>query len=206
MPNRIRQSSRTWEDKWDAPDFDPWWQADVLPNEFVAALRKYVPNPDTRILDVGCGDGHLTCLISLMYKATVGVDIAPAAIARANANATRSNAPAKFKVVDISSGGFIADSFDLVIDRGCMHGMTDSDAAHVAGKIARCLGSGGYFLQMHLLGSRGTKITEKYLQALGPQFRLEYSTVTELHMGTKARAVGYFVCANKVAPPTETMT
>lgn len=205
-PDGGRRGSRTWEDKWSDPSFDPWWRTDEVPEEFLSTLRDYAPNSGSRLLDLGCGDGHLTCLLSMTYPNTIGVDIAPAAITLARANAGRLGAPAKFKVRDICKDELPEGTYDLLIDRGCLHVMNAPDAVRTAANIGRWLRPGGYFLQMHLLGANEHAITDQFLRALGPQFNLERTETTELNLRGNSRDVGYFVYLKNDWPANRTMT
>lgn len=186
----------TWQEKWSDPRFDPWWQTDDIPDEFQAALRDYAPDPGSKLLDVGCGAGLMACLLSRTYPDTVGIDIAPAAIARARAHAVSLGAPARFEVADICKEEGPAGPFDVVIERGCLHVMNETEAKRGAGKIGRRVRSGGHFFQMRLLHQADT-IADETLQGLGTDFHLEHATTTEVRTRKRVATLGYFVYAKK---------
>jgi len=86
-----------------------------------------------RVLDVGCGPGHLSIRLAREHGFEVtGVDLDPAMIERARANAERAEADdgdvPSFLVGDVASLPFPNDSFDLVTSTLSMHHWDDPSA------------------------------------------------------------------------------
>jgi SAM-dependent methyltransferase len=99
-----------------------------------------------RVLDVGCGPGHLSIRLAREHGLEVtGLDLDPAMIERARANAERVEADdgdrPSFRVGDVASLPFPDGSFDLVVSTLSMHHWDDPSAG-LAG-IARVLRPGG---------------------------------------------------------------
>src|SRR5262245_707028 len=82
-----------------------------------------------RVLEVGCGPGHLSILLAREHGLEVtGLDLDPAMIDLAKANAERSTKNAdrpSFLVGDVSSMSFPDGSFDLVVSTLSMHHWAD---------------------------------------------------------------------------------
>lgn len=103
--------------------------------------------PDgARLLEVGCGPGHLSLrLASRKGLDVTGLDLDPAMIERARANSDRAgnrgDRRPSFLVGDVASLPFAGDSFDLVVSTLSMHHWADP-AAGVA-EIGRVLRAGG---------------------------------------------------------------
>jgi SAM-dependent methyltransferase len=103
--------------------------------------------PDgARVLEVGCGPGHLTIRLARRHGLEVtGLDLDPAMIARARANADRLGDAAgrrpQFLVGDVASLALADGSFDLVVSTLSMHHWADP-AAGLA-EIGRVLRPGG---------------------------------------------------------------
>lgn len=102
--------------------------------------------PDgARVLEVGCGPGHLSIRLARQHGLDVtGLDLDPAMIERARANAGRlgngkQRRPA-FLVGDVASLAFPDGSFDLVVSTFSMHHWDDKVAG--LGEIARVLRPG----------------------------------------------------------------
>ena len=97
------------------------------------------PKPGERILDVGCGTGHLTEKIAATRAIVVGIDRSPEMIHQA-----RATYPAlRFEVMDAREISF-ADQFEAVFSNATLHWVKEPEKA-VAG-IATALRPGGRFV------------------------------------------------------------
>ena len=90
--------------------------------------------PDcARVLEVGCGPGHLSIRLARQHGLDVtGLDLDPAMIERARANADRSEdgdeRGPSFLVGDVAALPFPDESFDLVVSTMSMHHWADPTA------------------------------------------------------------------------------
>lgn len=92
-----------------------------------------------------CGAGEDTLSWALLGARATGVDIAPARIASARANAARTGRPATFVAADVARLPFTSGSFDLAYtSRGAMVWLGDLD--RWAAEAFRVLAPGGRFL------------------------------------------------------------
>jgi SAM-dependent methyltransferase len=99
-----------------------------------------------RILEVGCGPGHLSIQLARWHGLDVtGIDLDPAMIDQAQANATGSDgidgSRPSFEVGDVAHLVFPDESFDLVISTLSMHHWGDPSAG--LSEVGRVLGPGG---------------------------------------------------------------
>ena len=101
--------------------------------------------PDgARVLEVGCGPGLLSIRLARKHGlAVTGMDLDPAMVERANANAAREGEGPRpaFSVGDAGSLEFPDGSFDLVVSTLSMHHWADPSAG--LAEIARVLRPGG---------------------------------------------------------------
>ncbi|CAI2181937.1 4678_t:CDS:2 [Funneliformis geosporum] len=147
---------------------DPWSPTNYkLHANFVPKLVQHdlltllSPKSHERILDLGCGDGVLTCQIQEMCKECVGIDKSQSMIEEARTNGCKD-----VRVIDcekliewINQEGFI-DYFDAVFSNAALHWMKNQEA--VIEGIAKILKPGGRFVAE--LGSSGNvQIVEKSL-------------------------------------------
>jgi trans-aconitate methyltransferase len=99
-------------------------------------LELLAPQPGERILDLGCGTGHLTAQIAAMGAEVVGIDKSPGMIEEA-----RKNYPhLRFEMADGADFAFDAP-FDAVFSNAALHWMTDPEPVVVC--MARALKPGG---------------------------------------------------------------
>ena len=99
-----------------------------------------------RVLEVGCGPGHLSIMLARRHGLDVtGLDLDPAMIERARANAVRAangggHSPS-FLVGDVASLAFPDASFDVVVSTLSMHHWADATSG--LAEVARVLRPGG---------------------------------------------------------------
>ena len=82
-----------------------------------------------RVIDAGCGTGENVLYLASQGLEVVGVDGAPAAIARARAKAAERGITAGFEVADVLDLHAFDGTFDCGIDSGCFHVFNDGDRA-----------------------------------------------------------------------------
>ena len=117
--------------------------------ERIAANVAAVAPDGARVLEVGCGPGHLSILLARRHGLDVtGLDLDPAMVERARANAARSaqqhGREPSFLVGDVASLAFPDRSFDLVVSTLSMHHWADATAG--LSEIGRVLRPGGLAL------------------------------------------------------------
>jgi trans-aconitate methyltransferase len=168
-------------DRWDSSLYDDRhsfvWKKSADLIELVAIA------PHERVLDLGCGTGHLTAKIADLGADVVGLDSSPSMIAQA-----RQNYP-KLKFVLGDARDFSFESpFDAVFSNAALHWIPEAD--RVIASVARSLKPGGRFgLEM---GGKGniatiTEAIDSVLREMGRQPRNpwyfpsvgEYATLLE---------------------------
>lgn len=101
-------------------------------------------SPGANLLDVGCGPGRLAILLAQRDLHVTGVDLDPAMIERATANAARipdAGRRPSFTVADVASVPLADESQDVVVTTLSMHHWSDPRAG--LAEIARVLRLGG---------------------------------------------------------------
>ncbi len=104
-----------------------------------ALLPLLNPQPGERILDVGCGTGHLTSEIAALGAETLGIDSSPDMVAQARQNYPK----LKFQLADAKSFR-VSEFFDAVFSNAALHWIPD--ARPVVQAVHRALKSGGRFV------------------------------------------------------------
>lgn len=125
------------ESKWDATLYDQkhsfvWKMAGAL-------LDLLEARPGQRILDIGCGTGHLTAQIAGSGAQVLGTDRSPEMIAQARA----AHPSLTFEVADARELQF-TNEFDAVFSNATLHWITQPE--RVAASIARALRPRGRFV------------------------------------------------------------
>lgn len=98
-----------------------------------ATLRELVEGSDRRspgsALDVGCGTGDTSIYLAQHGWHVTGVDFTPKALDKARTKARAAGAAVNFIHADVThlSQAGIRGPFELIVDNGCLHGMSDHD-------------------------------------------------------------------------------
>jgi SAM-dependent methyltransferase len=105
-----------------------------------------------RALDVGCGTGANALWLAEQGFAVLGIDVAAAAIEKAQAKVAGAELNCRFATADFLRDGVSGGPFDLVFDRGCFHVFDEAeDRGRFAERVASLLERDGRWLS--LIGS-----------------------------------------------------
>jgi SAM-dependent methyltransferase len=153
----------------------------------IAADVAAVAPDGARVLEVGCGPGHLSTRLARQHGLKVtGVDLDPVMIARARANAARPGngheRRPSFLIGDAASLAFPDGSFDLVVSTMSMHHWADPTAG--LGEIGRVLRPGARALvwdfrpgaRPHLFGPRHAHMPDPVQHLRGAPLQLVSAT------------------------------
>jgi trans-aconitate methyltransferase len=133
---------------WDAEAYDR--TVSIVTRLGASLLDLLAPGPGLRVLDLGCGTGHLTAEIAAAGADVIGLDAAPSMIARARALYPH----LRFEVA--AGEDFALDApVDAVFSNAALHWMTQPAA--VAACVARALVPGGRFVAE--MGGQGNVAT-----------------------------------------------
>jgi len=151
-------------------------------------VKLLAPRAGERILDLGCGTGHLTAKIADSGATVIGVDSSPEMIAQASAKYPH----IEFTVADARYLPYRGD-LDAVFSNAVLHWIPEAD--RVAESIARALGPGGRFAAEfgrigninHIVAALEASLREvgvKNPEALNPWYYPsigEYASLLERH-------------------------
>jgi ubiquinone/menaquinone biosynthesis C-methylase UbiE len=97
-----------------------------------------------RVIDLGCGTGTNVITLAQHEWQVTGIDFAPRAVELAKRKLQKANITAQVWVGDVTRLVGIDGPFDLALDIGCFHGITDR-TAYLA-SLNRILTPGGHWL------------------------------------------------------------
>jgi SAM-dependent methyltransferase len=104
--------------------------------------------PPEAALDVGCGTGDSSVYLAQHGWHVTGVDFVPKALDKARAKARAAGVPIDFMHADVThlSRAGIDTKFQLIVDNGCLHGMSDDDRNLYVQEIAAAAAPGARLL------------------------------------------------------------
>jgi len=140
------------------------WDTEITPPEVVELIGGG-ELPPGRALDLGCGTGTNTIYLARHGWEAVGVDFAMLAIWRARRKAGRAGLECRFYRADVTDLSFLANRFDLVLDIGCLHSLSQEARLRYAAEVTRLVRPGGLYMlyaftPRHKAGPRGVSPDE----------------------------------------------
>lgn len=125
--------------------FDPPWDTGITPPELMDFIEHHSPG---RALDLGCGTGTNALTLARHGWLVRGVDFVPRAIRAARRKVRRAGYgdQVEFQVADVLRLKIPENTYDLVLDIGCFHGLAGQDIQHYSRLVTRALAPGGSLL------------------------------------------------------------
>lgn len=114
------------------------WEAPT----YAHALYALAPEPGERVLDVGCGPGHLLAMVAPTVRpdgAVYGLDVAPGMLESAARRLAALDASATFCRGDARALPFADGAFDAVVMTETLELFSETDAGTVLAEIRRAL-------------------------------------------------------------------
>ncbi len=108
--------------------------------------RYKTEKPSGRVLDIGCGEGRHTDFFAAAGYEAIGLDYQPGALARAKPLLQKGPSKLHFVLGDVFHLPFTENSFDVLIDYGCLHHVRKRDTDAYLKSVVPLLKPGGYFL------------------------------------------------------------
>jgi SAM-dependent methyltransferase len=125
----------------------PRWDIGRPQKEFVRLVEQ--GEIKGRVLDVGCGTGENTLYLAGLGYEVWGIDIAAAAISKAQAKAeNRGINNVSFQVGDALDLRTLFKSFDTIFDAGLFHVLTDTERLQYANSLKSVLDPKGTFFML----------------------------------------------------------
>ena len=154
----------------------PNWDGDTIPQEIAALSNEN--GIDKRVLDLGCGTGTHSIYLAQQGCTVVGVDFSSKAIALARQKALQTGVNVDFRIGDVTRLDFLNGPFDIVLDVGCFHGLSESERKKYAQNLVHLTHPGSLFLLWAVNGGDHFGIgvnPEAIGQSLSPNFVLSHT-------------------------------
>ncbi len=120
--------------------------------------KDYVPRQG-RVLELGCGEGHLCRLLAGQGYDVTGVDVSGVAIEWAIEKHSGDTWVTYVQADMCQPGVLPGQAFDLIVDGNCLHCILGEDRSAFLGNVHRLLSNRGIFFVSSLCSKRGGPIT-----------------------------------------------
>lgn len=127
-----------------------------------------LPSRPRAALDIGCGSGADAVFLAQLGIDVTGVDASERALELARERAVRAGVEVRWVRADALDLPFEEGSFDLALDRGCLHHIAPEAHGRYAAEVARILKPGGVLLVRELNDPEhhALAVTEDSLRAM----------------------------------------
>jgi SAM-dependent methyltransferase len=122
---------------------NPPWETGITPPELVIFVANHTPG---RALELGCGSGTNAIYLAKHGWQVTAIDFAPSAISKARLKARREGVEINFLVQDVTHYSGAMSTFDLILDIGCFHGLSEKDRKTYLRNVNHLLDPHGTFL------------------------------------------------------------
>lgn len=114
----------------------------------VEQLKSLIPDENSSILDLGCGQGRITIPLANEGYKIIGLDASPDLLTAAFKRAEKGNTTVKFINEDMRNLSF-ENEFDVIINIGTAFGYIESsdEEKEILSKVFRALKPNGVFIQ-----------------------------------------------------------
>ncbi|MEJ2619936.1 MAG: class I SAM-dependent methyltransferase [Candidatus Thiodiazotropha sp.] len=120
--------------------------------------KSYVPKSG-KVLDLGCGEGHLSRLLAAHGYLVTGVDVSETAIAWALEKEAGKRTVTYIRGNLCQSGVLAGEFFDLIVDGNCLHCILGDDRPLFLRNVLRLLSYDGVFFVSSLCSKDDLSVT-----------------------------------------------
>lgn len=124
----------------------PWHHKE--PTTFLSEVVQSREKPG-RALDIGCGSGIDSVYLASQGWDVTSLDFIPDALTMTRTRADAAGVTLNLIEADAMTWSCPADSFDLIIDGGCLHSKKQSDRPKYKANILNWLAKGGDYVLIH---------------------------------------------------------
>jgi SAM-dependent methyltransferase len=149
----------------------PPWDTGVTPPELESFSRAH---PAGKAIDLGCGTGTNLAYLARCGWQVVGVDFALRAVEIARRRLVWEQLRGEVRLGDVAKIESLGSGYDLVLDIGCLHGLSEAARrAYLSGLPGLLANGGTYLLYAHLQSPSPARegLAEEEVRCLGQHLR-----------------------------------
>ncbi len=150
---------------------DPVWDTGITPPEVMAFLETHAPG---RAIDLGCGTGTNVITLAQHGWEAKGVDFVGKAVRTARHKAQKAGVSVTFTVGDVSRSEHFSGQYDLILDIGCYHALSQAQRTRYRQNVAEHLAPGGSYMLYTFTSEDGSRFSPQDLAAFQEGLQLTH--------------------------------
>jgi len=151
----------------------PPWDSGISPPELLEFIQS---RPAGKAIDLGCGTGTNIITLAKAGWQVTGVDFASRAIRIAKTKLKRDNIKADLRVRDVTKLDDITERYDLALDIGCFHNLSQEGKLDYLDQLDRILAPNGFWLMYGFFAptppQSGPGLVEAEIDTISARFTL----------------------------------
>jgi cyclopropane fatty-acyl-phospholipid synthase-like methyltransferase len=171
-----------WNQLWARQGFSPAWLLESPPEEVRQAVQSRWFPPGARVLDIGCGNGAISAWLASQGFHVLGIDFAISAIRRAELRHKNVTGSLDWRLVDICREVPDAPPFEVLIDRGCLHGIPPDLVPFYVRHISACSTRDARLLLIHKTApaSSGKLLLGQKISEVSKLIEFQFQSIFEI--------------------------
>ena len=146
---KLEERKASWTNRWGSDEFNPFWDLGNFPDSIQELIDDGTIPQGASLVDIGCGSGHLSAMLSEKGFNVTGFDFAPTAIERARAANPEIPGKLRYFIADATASMPFQDTFRIGIDKGTFHKLPKINRRDYVNSISKIIEEGGILLMFY---------------------------------------------------------
>lgn len=146
---KLEEKKASWTSRWGSDEFNPFWAREDFPDSIQELIDDGSIPQGASLVDIGCGSGYLSAMLSEQGFNVIGFDFASTAIERARAAHPEIPGKLRYFIADATAPMPFQETFRIGIDKGTFHMLPKINRPDYVNNISKIIEKGGLLLMFY---------------------------------------------------------